>query len=415
MIAIGQSLVSRGFDVSISLAEPYRDLAIQAGMTANVVVESDDFANLLSDPLVWKPVRGARRIFRWAANDFAPNHLKWIGRHYQPGQTVLVSHPLDFASRIFRETHPLPLVDVHLAPSMLRTYDDPPRMTPFWFEHSRPAWLVRSAYRVVDAVMIDPVVRKPLQRLRSIDEPMLRRPLNEWWLSPDRILALYPEWFAPATKSFSPRLVHCGFPLSDGPQSDAFGSNTYRSVSRQPKQTLDPIVFTAGTVHHHAAEYFQMAVRICQRLQRSGVLLSTHAENIPRDLPSTVRWASYEPLGELLRDASAIVHHGGIGTTAAALSAGCPQIIRPMAFDQFDNAARVRRLGCGLECRKDSELESCLEKLLGDGDTANHCAATAARVRTMPAAVEIAVAAICDAVTTGTGMYDGAACSTALD
>jgi UDP:flavonoid glycosyltransferase YjiC (YdhE family) len=49
----------------------------------------------------------------------------------------------------------------------------------------------------------------------------------------------------------------------------------------------------------------------------------------------------------LLPLCSAIVHHGGIGTTAAALAAGCPQFILPLAWDQPDNAARVKRLGVG--------------------------------------------------------------------
>jgi len=42
-----------------------------------------------------------------------------------------------------------------------------------------------------------------------------------------------------------------------------------------------------------------------------------------------------------------VVHHGGIGTTARALAAGTPQLVLPLAWDQPDNAARVRRLGAG--------------------------------------------------------------------
>jgi rhamnosyltransferase subunit B len=41
------------------------------------------------------------------------------------------------------------------------------------------------------------------------------------------------------------------------------------------------------------------------------------------------------------------VHHGGIGTTAQAMAAGIPHVIRPMAHDQPDNAARVEKLGIG--------------------------------------------------------------------
>jgi rhamnosyltransferase subunit B len=44
---------------------------------------------------------------------------------------------------------------------------------------------------------------------------------------------------------------------------------------------------------------------------------------------------------------AAVVHHGGIGTTARALAAGTPQLVLPLAWDQPDNAARVCRLGAG--------------------------------------------------------------------
>ena len=42
-----------------------------------------------------------------------------------------------------------------------------------------------------------------------------------------------------------------------------------------------------------------------------------------------------------------IIHHGGIGTIAQALAAGVPQLLMPMAYDQPDNAIRLRCLGVG--------------------------------------------------------------------
>src|SRR5262249_15893310 len=50
---------------------------------------------------------------------------------------------------------------------------------------------------------------------------------------------------------------------------------------------------------------------------------------------------------ELFRHCAAVVHHGGGGTTAQALSVGVPQLILPPAWGQFDNAQRVERLGAG--------------------------------------------------------------------
>ena len=45
--------------------------------------------------------------------------------------------------------------------------------------------------------------------------------------------------------------------------------------------------------------------------------------------------------------AAAIVHQGGAGTTAEALRSGRPMLVLPFSHDQFDNAARVRRIGSG--------------------------------------------------------------------
>ena len=54
------------------------------------------------------------------------------------------------------------------------------------------------------------------------------------------------------------------------------------------------------------------------------------------------------PMRALLPRCAAIVHHGGIGTAALAYAAGIAQVVTPFAHDQFDNAARVARSGCGV-------------------------------------------------------------------
>jgi UDP:flavonoid glycosyltransferase YjiC (YdhE family) len=64
-------------------------------------------------------------------------------------------------------------------------------------------------------------------------------------------------------------------------------------------------------------------------------------------LPEGVRSCAYIPFSQLLPRAAALVHHGGIGTTAQALAAGIPQLVMPMSHDQADNAARIERLGVG--------------------------------------------------------------------
>ena len=44
---------------------------------------------------------------------------------------------------------------------------------------------------------------------------------------------------------------------------------------------------------------------------------------------------------------AAVVHHGGAGTTAAALRAGIPSVVIPFFADQFYWGSRVTKLGVG--------------------------------------------------------------------
>ena len=96
-----------------------------------------------------------------------------------------------------------------------------------------------------------------------------------------------------------------------------------------------------------AHAFFTCAIQTVTALQRRALFVTRFPETLPGSLPAEVWVADHLPFDHLLPQVAALVHHGGIGTTAAALAAGIPQLIAPFAFDQFDNAARVVRLGVG--------------------------------------------------------------------
>jgi len=75
---------------------------------------------------------------------------------------------------------------------------------------------------------------------------------------------------------------------------------------------------------------------------------------------------------------SVIVHHGGAGTTAAALRAGVPTIITPFFLDQFDSAAMVAREGVGIAMKQFSkvsptDLANALTQCLSDRGMQERC------------------------------------------
>jgi len=65
------------------------------------------------------------------------------------------------------------------------------------------------------------------------------------------------------------------------------------------------------------------------------------------DLPASVRMVDGVPFAWLFPRVAAVVHHGGAGTTGAALRAGVPAIVVPFTMDQPFWGSRVAALGAG--------------------------------------------------------------------
>ena len=161
--------------------------------------------------------------------------------------------------------------------------------------------------------------------------------------SPQLVLGLFPSWFAPPQPDWPPHVHLAGFPLYD--ESD------FRPPADGLVEFLEagdpPIVFTAGSAHASSAEFFRVSAEACRAGGWRGILLTQFPEQLPARLPDNVRSFDYLPFSTVLPRTAALVHHGGIGTTAQALAAGVPQLVVPFAHDQPDNAVRLRRLSVG--------------------------------------------------------------------
>jgi UDP:flavonoid glycosyltransferase YjiC (YdhE family) len=135
-----------------------------------------------------------------------------------------------------------------------------------------------------------------------------------------------------------------------------------------------PIVFTLGSAAVNiAGDFYVQSLSAARKLGRRAVLLvGPEGDRTVADGPD-VAAAAYAPFSLLFPRVAAIVHQGGVGTTQQALRAGRPQLVVPHLGDQYDNGARVRRLGCGSVLRRSryrsDQIVSALEALLGDRTT----------------------------------------------
>lgn len=342
-VGMGIELARRGHDVRVIASPYFQSLIERAGLPLIPFGTVEEFREAVENPIVWHPTEGFRFLLGYVASGLRPLY-QLIAEHYVPGETLVVNSPLGMGARLAHEKLGTPLITLHLAPSSLRSVADPVVLPGIWLPRWSPAFLTRFIYWLGDRVLVGPVLEGPLNEFRAeLGLPPIRRPMAGWWNSPQRVLGLFPEWYAPPAPDWPTQTRLCGFPLFDErglvdlpPELDAF------------LQASDPpLLFTPGSAMRHGQAFFQAAVEACQRLGRRGIFLTMHADHLPERLPDTIRHFHYIPFSQVFPRVAVVVHHGGIGTTAQGLAAGVPQLIMPMGYDQPDNALRLKRLGVG--------------------------------------------------------------------
>jgi UDP:flavonoid glycosyltransferase YjiC (YdhE family) len=94
-----------------------------------------------------------------------------------------------------------------------------------------------------------------------------------------------------------------------------------------------------------------------------GVLggLIEHRDQFER-LPDYIQWHAWIPYEHLLPRAALFIHHGGTGTTHAAIRHGVRQIVIPESVDQFLHAERVMATNIGLTIRSEQVSRALLVK-----------------------------------------------------
>jgi UDP:flavonoid glycosyltransferase YjiC (YdhE family) len=381
-VGLGARLRARGHRVTLVTNEHVRPLAEGSGFEFRTLVTDAELRELLADPKFWHPVWAAHVAARWGVR-FLRRQYDLIAGLAGDSDTVLVGNLGVIAARLVQETLNRPLASVVLQPWMLSSVHAPPVMPGGL---SLPRWAPRPVgrlyYRLFD-VILGALVGRPLNRLRAdLGLKPVRRVIR-WWHSPQLVLGLFPDWYGPPQADWPQQLRLAGFPLTDGQTGDLPADVAAFCRAGDP-----PVAVTFGTGMLHAAGLFRAAVEACRLLGVRGILLTKHEGQLPASLPPFVRHCPFAPFGKLFPLCAAVVHHGGVGTAAAALAAGVPQLILPLAYDQVDNATRVKRLGAGAwlkpRRRAAADLAAALAGLLTPA-ARERCRAAAGRFGTADA------------------------------
>jgi rhamnosyltransferase subunit B len=382
-IPLGQALQARGHDVTLITSVHFEPLARKAGVPFVGLGTEADYHAALDHPDLWTPARGFRVVAEWGLLPWMRPTYQLVVERYVPGRTVVVSSALGFGPRIARDKLGVPLATVHLQPSILYSKHDPPHLAPTlarpWLF---PRWVRRFLFWAGYRFVIDPALAPQTNAFRAeLGLPPVRAFLDRWAHSPDCVIGLFPEWFAPPQPDWPPNVTLTSFPLFDegGPGGLPADVEAFLAAGDPP------VVFTPGSANKQARAFFAAAVEACERLGRRGLLLTRFAEQLPPRFPAGVRHFEYIPFSQVFPRAAAVVHHGGIGTMAQALAAGVPQLVMPMAHDQPDNAARARRLGVAQailpKAFRGPAVAKALAGLISSPEVAARCRAVADKLK----------------------------------
>ncbi len=210
-----------------------------------------------------------------------------------------------------------------------------------------PGWANRLSHRMAQQMM--------WQTFRPADTQARREVLG---------IAPAPFWGPFASLERSDRTILCGYSRHVVPIPADWAENIhvtgywYLEPSRNWEAPADLVDFLASgpppvyvgfgsMVNRRPEEVAELVLRAMDEAGQRAILSSGWGGLVGTTMPATVFMAGSIPHTWLFPKMAAVVHHGGVGTTAAGLRAGVPSITVPYFGDQPFWGQRVAALGAG--------------------------------------------------------------------
>lgn len=225
--------------------------------------------------------------------------------------------------------------------------------TPAFPSAFAPQWPLGSAYNSVSYRAVNQFMWQFLRTLTNtlrrqvLDLPPLgwSHPLEALWRQRHPHLLGYSPAVLPPPADWGDWAQVTGFWLLDSPA----GYQPPAAVARFLEAGPPPVVIGLGsTPIPDAPARTEQCLEALQRAGQRGLFITGWSGLGAGPLPDWACAVDAIPHDWLYPRAAAVVHHGGAGTTAAALRAGRPAVIVPSMWDQPFWARRVARLGAGL-------------------------------------------------------------------
>jgi sterol 3beta-glucosyltransferase len=197
------------------------------------------------------------------------------------------------------------------------------------------------------------------------------------------VLYGYSPWLVPEPADWKGAAVVCGYWFADSPSAWVPSAELLAFLQHGPP----PLYVGFGSMA--SEDPGRMEAIVVEALEQTGqrAILASGWGGLPSSaLPPGLISVDYIPHEWLFGRVSGAVHHGGAGTTAAALRAGIPSIIIPFFADQFFWGRRLHERGLSPRPIPRTDLSAqrlacSIREIVGDGGMRERCRAAGEAIR----------------------------------
>jgi len=333
-LALARALRRNGHDVVVAASPDFAEWAAELALP--FVASGPNLQQWMQEN--WNELNGGPRRFLRALKSIGDEMFPiWFDSTLRGAQGVdVIISANQFAAPSIAEKLGIPIIGVAYSPTLLRSAYHPPI---FISRQRLPRWVNALLWKIMDRTTWAVTRRYINSERRTLGMPPIASMTAHLFESFPYLLAC-DGVLAPTPPDWSRFNV-----TTTGPWFYDDPLTLDRDVSAFLDAGPPPIYIGFGSMASSNAA--QVTRCLLDGVRGHRLLMSAGWAGIGRgEHPATVKVVRGPmPHAQLFPRVAAVIHHGGAGTTAAALRAGVPQVVVPHMADQFHNAHRLQVLG----------------------------------------------------------------------
>lgn len=350
-VALGKGLKAAGHQVTLATSVRFRQLVIDNGLAYGymsddllAIVDTDQGKDLLENTTtLFDVLRQSVKL----KQQLVPLQKALLAESWTAAQKALpdliVFHPKGYGGLHFAEKLKIPAVLALPFPMLVPSGERPHIGFP---DLPLGRGYNRDSYRMV-AQLMSLSAKSPVNAWRkSVGLPQVRRfdLLRRDNGRPVPVLNGFSPVVVPPAPDWPKTVITTGYWFLDNKEPWTPAEDLAAFLRAGPP----PVYIGFGSMTGHSpGDLATLVIRALDLAGARGILATGWGGLAPGALPDTIIPIDQAPHDQLFPRMAAIVHHGGAGTTAAALRSGRPSVIVPFFGDQPFWGDCIRRLGAG--------------------------------------------------------------------